>query len=53
MQMVVTDAEAARTELAGRGIDVSDVEHFDWGEFVYFADPDGNGWALQQLPPRP
>jgi predicted enzyme related to lactoylglutathione lyase len=52
MQVVVDDAEAAREELAGRGVDVSDVHDFPWGRFVYFSDPDGNGWALQQLPAR-
>jgi len=50
LQLVVTDAEAARAELAGRGIDVSDVDEQPWGRFVYFADPDGNRWSVQQLP---
>ncbi len=52
LQLVVSDIEAARAELADRGVDVSDVQVFDWGSFVYFSDPDGNGWAVQQLPPR-
>lgn len=52
LQMVVEDAAAAREELAARGLEVSDVQEFPWGRFVFFADPDGNGWALQQLPPR-
>jgi catechol 2,3-dioxygenase-like lactoylglutathione lyase family enzyme len=52
-QIVVEDAAAAREELAGRGVDVSDVEVYPWGSFVFFSDPDGNRWALQQLPPRP
>ena len=52
MQMVVSDIEAARAELAGRGVEVSDVQEFPWGSFVFFADPDGNRWAVQQLPPR-
>ena len=52
MQIVVADAEAARDELAGRGVDVSDVHDFPWGRFVYFSDPDGNAWSLQQLPAR-
>ena len=52
MQMVVADAEAARDDLRGRGIDASDVHDFPWGRFVYFADPDGNAWALQQLVAR-
>ena len=50
LQLVVTDIEAARTELAGRGVDVSAVEDFPWGRFVYFSDPDGNGWAVQEIP---
>jgi predicted enzyme related to lactoylglutathione lyase len=52
LQLVVEDVDAARDELAGRGVDVSDVQEFDWGSFVYFSDPDGNGWAVQQLPDR-
>lgn len=52
LQMVVDDAEAARTELAERGVEVSDVQEFPWGSFVFFKDPDGNGWALQALTHR-
>jgi catechol 2,3-dioxygenase-like lactoylglutathione lyase family enzyme len=52
MQVVVADAAAARDELAGRGVQVSDVQDFPWGRFVYFSDPDGNAWSLQQLPAR-
>jgi catechol 2,3-dioxygenase-like lactoylglutathione lyase family enzyme len=52
MQLVVSDIHAAREELAGRGVDVSEVQEFPWGAFVFFKDPDGNGWAVQQLPPR-
>jgi predicted enzyme related to lactoylglutathione lyase len=52
LQMVVSDIEAARAELAGRGVEVSDVQDFPWGRFVFFSDPDGNGWAVQQLLPR-
>jgi uncharacterized glyoxalase superfamily protein PhnB len=52
MQLVVSDINAARTELAERGADVSEVQEFDWGSFVFFSDPDGNGWALQQIPAR-
>jgi catechol 2,3-dioxygenase-like lactoylglutathione lyase family enzyme len=51
-QMVVDDADAAREELAGRGIEVSDVDDQPWGRFVFFSDPDGNRWALQQIQPR-
>lgn len=50
MQMVVADADAARANLLARGVEVSEVDDQPWGRFVYFADPDGNGWALQQLP---
>jgi catechol 2,3-dioxygenase-like lactoylglutathione lyase family enzyme len=50
MQMVVADAQAAHDELAGRGVEVSDVDVQPWGSFVFFSDPDGNRWALQQLP---
>jgi catechol 2,3-dioxygenase-like lactoylglutathione lyase family enzyme len=53
LQVVVDDIEAAHAELAGRGVEVSDVQDFPWGRFVFFSDPDGNGWAVQQLPPRP
>ena len=52
LQLVVADVEAARAELAGRGVEVSEVQTFPWGAFVFFSDPDGNGWAVQQLPPR-
>jgi catechol 2,3-dioxygenase-like lactoylglutathione lyase family enzyme len=52
LQIVVPDAEAARAELAGRGVAVSDVQVFDWGSFVFFSDPDGNGWSVQELPAR-
>jgi predicted enzyme related to lactoylglutathione lyase len=52
LQLVVADVEAARAQLAERGVDVSDVQHFPWGSFVFFTDPDGNGWAVQQLPAR-
>ncbi|MGH9278007.1 MAG: glyoxalase superfamily protein [Acidimicrobiales bacterium] len=52
LQIVVADVHAARDELVSRGVEVSDVQEFPWGSFVFFQDPDGNGWALQQLPPR-
>jgi predicted enzyme related to lactoylglutathione lyase len=52
LQIVVEDADAARAELLERGVAVGEVEEFPWGRFVYFADPDGNSWAVQQLPPR-
>ena len=49
MQMVVSDIEAAHAELVGRGVEASDVQDFPWGRFVFFSDPDGNQWAVQQL----
>jgi predicted enzyme related to lactoylglutathione lyase len=52
MQMVVADINAARSELAERGVHVSEVQEFPWGAFVFFSDPDGNAWAVQKLPPR-
>jgi predicted enzyme related to lactoylglutathione lyase len=52
LQLVVSDIEAARAELVERGVDVSEVQVFDWGSFVFFSDPDGNGWAVQQIPAR-
>jgi predicted enzyme related to lactoylglutathione lyase len=52
LQLVVSDAAAARTELLEAGIEVSEVQSFPWGEFVFFADPDGNRWAVQQIPDR-
>lgn len=51
-QMVVKDVRALREELAGRGIDISEVTVLEWGDFAYFSDPDGNKWALQQLPAK-
>ncbi len=61
LQLVVTDIEAARAELAGRGVDVGPIQHFEggewrdgkggpWNSFVRFSDPDGNGWVLQETP---
>ena len=50
LQMVVADADAARAQLVERGIEVSEVDEQPWGRFVYLSDPDGNRWALQQLP---
>jgi len=53
LQLVVADIEAAHDDLSNRGVVVTDVQDFPWGRFVFFTDPDGNGWAVQQLPPRP
>src|SRR3954454_1179266 len=52
LQLVVDDIEAARAELADRGVEVGEVQDFPWGRFVFFSDPDGNGWAVQQIPAR-
>jgi predicted enzyme related to lactoylglutathione lyase len=52
LQMVVADIEATHAELVARGAKVSEIQDLDWGRFVFFSDPDGNSWALQQLPPR-
>jgi catechol 2,3-dioxygenase-like lactoylglutathione lyase family enzyme len=52
MQMVVSDINAARAELLERGVEVTEVQEFAWGAFVFFSDPDGNGWAVQQIPAR-
>jgi len=52
MQMVVADIHAAHAELAGRGVEVSEVQVLPWGSFVFFSDPDGNRWSVQQLPAR-
>lgn len=49
LQLVVADAGAARAELAGRGVDVTEVQEFPWGRFVFFEDPDGNRWSVQEL----
>lgn len=52
LQLVVGDIEAAKAALASRGLDVGPIQDFPWGRFIFFADPDGNRWAVQQLPPR-
>ncbi|KPI22754.1 Glyoxalase-like domain containing protein [Actinobacteria bacterium OV450] len=52
MQVVVTDIEEAYEDLRGRGIEVTEIQDMPWGSFVYFSDPDGNGWAVQQTTPR-
>ncbi len=52
LQLVVEDARAAHDELVERGIEASEVQEFPWGTFVFFRDPDGNEWAVQQIPPR-
>jgi catechol 2,3-dioxygenase-like lactoylglutathione lyase family enzyme len=52
LQVVVEDVETARRELIGHGVAASEVDVQPWGSFITFSDPDGNTWALQQLPPR-
>lgn len=49
LQVVVSSAEKAREALAAGGVEVSEVQEFPWGRFVYFSDPDGNGWAAQEI----
>jgi catechol 2,3-dioxygenase-like lactoylglutathione lyase family enzyme len=52
LQMVVSDITVAHAELSRRGVEVSDIQDLAWGRFVFFSDPDGNRWAVQQLLPR-
>ena len=52
LQLVVPDVEAAHAELTERGVEVTEIQDFPWGSFVFFSDPDGNGWAVQQITPR-
>ena len=52
LQLVVSDIDAAHAQLADRGVEVSPVQDFAWGRFVFFADPDGNRWSVQQIPAR-
>jgi predicted enzyme related to lactoylglutathione lyase len=49
VQMVVRDIEAAKAELNSRGVDCGEIQEFPWGRFVFFSDPDGNGWSVQEL----
>ena len=49
LQVVVDDADAARAELVERGVEASEVQDFPWGRFVFFKDPDGNAWSVQQI----
>ena len=53
LQIVVADAAAARDELTGRGVETTPVQDLPWGKFVFFSDPDGNGWAVQAIASRP
>jgi catechol 2,3-dioxygenase-like lactoylglutathione lyase family enzyme len=49
VQIVVPDVEAAHAELSGRGVDVGEIQPLPWGRFVFFDDPDGNRWSLQEI----
>ena len=49
LQVVVEDIEAARAALVERGVEASEIQDFPWGRFVFFSDPDGNGWAVQEV----
>lgn len=53
LQLVVADAAVARAQLVERGVDASEVQEYPWGRFVFFSDPDGNGWAVQEIQVRP
>ncbi len=50
LQLVVADIEEAKAWFEGRGLEVGEIQDFPWGRFVFFSDPDGNTWAVQQLP---
>ena len=52
MQLVVSDVAQAKAELAGRGLEVGEIQEFPWGRFIFFADPDGNRWAVQEIQRR-
>jgi predicted enzyme related to lactoylglutathione lyase len=52
LQLVVADAEAARAQLVARGVAATEVQEFPWGKFTFFADPDGNAWAVQEITSR-
>ncbi len=52
LHLIVSDIEAAHEALASRGVEVSEIDDQPWGSFVYFSDPDGNGWSVQQIQPR-
>jgi catechol 2,3-dioxygenase-like lactoylglutathione lyase family enzyme len=52
LQLVVDDINVAKAELTARGVEVGEVQDFPWGRFVFFADPDGNRWSVQEVPAR-
>jgi predicted enzyme related to lactoylglutathione lyase len=49
LQLVVEDIEAAKADLNARGVEVGEVQDFPWGRFLFFSEPDGNGWAVQEI----
>lgn len=53
LQLVVSDIHEARAHLLEHGVEVTEIDEMVWGKFVFFSDPDGNGWSVQELPPRP
>jgi predicted enzyme related to lactoylglutathione lyase len=53
VQVVVDDIEVARADLVANGVEVTEIDDMPWGRFVFFNDPDGNAWSVQELPPRP
>jgi catechol 2,3-dioxygenase-like lactoylglutathione lyase family enzyme len=53
IQLVVDDVRAVREQLVAKGVAATEVDDMPWGSFTFFADPDGNSWAVQQLPPKP
>ena len=52
LQVVVADVEAIQRDLRSRGVETSEIQDYPWGRFIYFSDPDGNSWAVQEIPPR-
>jgi catechol 2,3-dioxygenase-like lactoylglutathione lyase family enzyme len=50
LQVVVASADDALADLRGRGVETSDIDEQPWGRFIFFSDPDGNSWSVQQLP---
>ena len=52
LQVVVSDVEAVQAELRGRGVETTEIDDQPWGRFIFFRDPDGNGWSVQQIPAR-
>ena len=49
LQVVVEDIEEAKADLSSRGVEVGEVQDFPWGRFLFFSDPDGNRWAVQEI----